>query len=272
MSEKQEMEDNKEAKTSVVKTATEPSRKIDGKSETVHSDAEEYRELEAHAIKANPVVDATVESETVLSDPEAAKETETEAGGEIDGKSETAPLDAEEEYRKMKEQAAKAKEYQEGWQRERASFDNFRKRMAREQDEKIKNANAALLESLVPTLDNFDMAMAAIENAGPGSVDSLKKGVLMVFKQLKDAILESGMEEINAAVGQKFNPDWNEAVKHRESNEVPEEHVIEQIRKGYKFKDRLIRPAEVVVATPKAVNSTNAAGNQISAEEASAKD
>ena len=271
MSEKQETEDNKEAKTGVVKTATETSRKIDGKSETVNSDAEEHRELEAQAVKSNPVGHATAESEAVPSDLEAAKETETEASGENDGKSETAPLDAE-EYRKMKEQAAKAKEYQEGWQRERASFDNFRKRIVREQDEKIKNANAALLESLVPTLDNFDMAMAAIENAGPGSVDSLKKGVLMVFKQLKDAILESGMEEINAAIGQKFNPDWNEAVKRRESNEVPEEHVIEQIRKGYKFKDRLIRPAEVVVAKPTAVNSTDAAGNQISAEEASAKD
>lgn len=216
MSEDTKQEDNKESKTGVGKTATDSSRKIDGKSET------------------------------------------------------TVVLDAE-EHRKMKEQSAKAKEYLDGLQRERAAFENYKKRAAEERDEKIKYANEALLRSLVPALDNFDMAMAYIENAGPGSVDSLKKGVLMVFKQLKKAILESGMEEINTAVGQKFNPAWHEAVEYRESNEVPEGHVIEQTRKGYKLKDRSIRAANVVVARPKAVDSAGGVADNTSAE-ASAKD
>lgn len=217
-------------------------------------------------IEAEPVGGGKdAEPEAAFSEPEAAKESETEAGEEIDGKSETtAALDAE-EHRKMKEQADKAEEYWDRLLRLQAEFDNFKKRAARERSQDIKYANQALLESLIPALDNIDMAMAAIENAGQGSVDSLKKGVFMVFKQLKEAIRESGMEEINA-VGQMFNYKWHEAVEQRANSEVSEGQVIEQIRKGYKLKDRLIRPAKVIVAKPAAVDSTDGADNQTSAE------
>lgn len=218
-------------------------------------------------IDAKPVGGSeAAEPEAIPSEPEIAKETETEAGGENDGKSEaTVTLDAE-KHRKMKEQADKAAEYWDRLLRLQAEFDNFKKRTARERSQAIKYANEALLESLIPALDNFDMAMVVIENAGSNPVDSLKQGVNMVFKQLKDAVQESGMEEINAAVGQKFNYDWHEAVEYRESKEVPEEHVIEQIRKGYKLKDRLIRPAKVIVAKPEAVDSAGDVANKTSAE------
>ncbi len=222
-------------------------------------------------IEAEPVGGGeAAEPEAAFSEPEAAKESETEVGKESDGKSEsTAALDAE-EHRKMKEQADKAEEYWDRLLRLQAEFDNFKKRAARERSQAIKYANEALLESLIPALDNFDMAIAAIENAGANSVDSLKQGVNMVFKQLKDAIRESGMEEINA-VGQMFNYKWHEAVEQRESSEVPEGQVIEQIRKGYKLKDRLIRPAEVIVAKPRVVDSADSVANKTS-EEVSAKD
>ena len=153
-------------------------------------------------IEAEPVGGGeAAEPAAAFSEPEAAKENETEAGKKIDGKSETVTLDAE-THRKMKEQADKAEEYWDRLLRLQAEFDNFKKRAARERSQAIKYANETLLESLIPALDNIDMAMTAIENAEPDSVDSLKKGVNMVFKQLKDAIRESGMEEIDAAVGQ----------------------------------------------------------------------
>ena len=212
-----------------------------------------------------------IEPESIPPEPEIAKGSETEAGEEIVGKSETpVTLDAE-EYRKLKAQTDKAKEYLEGLQRERADFINYKKRAAQERSEAIEKAKADLLASLVPALDNFDMAMDAIENAGQSSVDSLKKGVCMVFKHLNDAILESGMEEINAAVGQMFNPHLHEAVEERENSEVPKGQVIEQIRKGYKLKDRLIRPARVVVAKAKAALLADEVGNKSSAEESSAE-
>ena len=217
-------------------------------------------------IEAEPVGGGeAAEPEAAFSEPEAAKENETEAGKESDGKLETVTLDAE-THRKMKEQANKAEEYWDRLLRLQAEFDNFKKRAARERSQAIKYANEALLESLIPALDNVDMAITAIENAEPDSVDSLKKGVNMVFKQLKEAIRESGMEEIDAAVGQKFNYDWHEAVEYRESNEVPEGQVIAQIRKGYKLKDRLIRAAKVIVAKPEVVDSADGADNKTSAE------
>ena len=270
MSEETKQEDNEEAKTGVVKTATEPDGKIEGKSKTVDLDSEEHRELEAQTNKANPVGDESAEPESVPSKPEIAKESKTEAGEEIDGKSETTVVLDAEEYRKMKEQADKAKEHWDQWLRCLADFDNFKKGAARERSEAVEKAKVELLKSLIPALDNFDMAMAYIENAGQGSVDSLKQGVNMVFKQLKSAIRELGMEEIHA-VGQMFNHDWHEAVEQRESNEVPEGHVIEQTRKGYKLKDRLIRAANVVVAKPKVVDSADSVANKTSAE-VSAKD
>lgn len=219
----------------------------------------------ADNIEMKPVGGETIEPKSIPSEPEIAKGSKTEVGEEIGEKSEPpVTLDAE-EHRKLKEQADKAKEYRDGWQRERASFENYKKRMARERSEAIEKAKAELLEPLIPALDNFDMAMDAIENAGPDSADSLKQGVDMVFKQLKKAILESGMEEINA-VGQKFDPAWHEAVEQRESREVPEGHVIEQTRKGYKLKDRLIRPANVIVAKAAAVDSADSVANNASAE------
>ena len=219
-------------------------------------------------MQAKPVDDSGEASEpnAVPSEPYVVKETDTEAGEEIVGKAETVTLDAK-AHRKMKEQADKAAEHWDRLLRLQAEFENYKKRAARERDEKIKNANEALLESLVPALDNFDMAITAIEK----SADSLKQGVDMVFKQLKKAILESGMEEIHTAVGQKFNPAWHEAVEYRESDEVSEGLVIEQIRKGYKLKGRLIRAAEVVVAKSKAVRLADGAGNPSAAEEASAE-
>ena len=82
----------------------------------------------------------------------------------------------------------------------------------------------------------------------------------MVHKQLRDVIKDSGMEEIDAA-NQAFDPAWHEAVSQQESEEVPEGQVLQQLRKGYKLKERLIRPANVIVAKAKSASndSENAA-------------
>ena len=104
------------------------------------------------------------------------------------------------------------------------------------------------MEKLVPILDNFDMAMAASQTAPADAASSaLQAGIAMIHQQLKSALTESGLEEIDAA-GQKFDPNWHEAVSQQESAQVPEGQVLQQLRKGYKLRDRLIRPATVVVA------------------------
>ena len=155
-----------------------------------------------------------------------------------------------EEYQALVDSGDKAAENWDRFVRLNAEFDNFKKRAARDRLEAIKYANESLLESLIPTLDNFEMAMSAAEGATSQTIDSLKQGIEMVHKQLKEVIKESGMEEIDAR-DQVFDPAWHEALSQYETDEAPEGQVIQQIRKGYKLKERLIRPANVIVAKAK---------------------
>ena len=83
--------------------------------------------------------------------------------------------------------------------------------------------------------------------AQDNSADSLKAGVAMIAEQLKSLLVDSGLEEIDAA-GKAFDPNFHEAVSQQETADVPEGQVVQQLRKGYKLKERLIRPATVIVA------------------------
>jgi molecular chaperone GrpE len=152
-----------------------------------------------------------------------------------------------EQLEELKARAAKADEHWERLLRTTADFDNFKKRAAREKQEAIRFANEALIEKLVPVLDNFEMAINAAKAAGNETAQSMQTGITMIQQQLKAALVEAGLEEIDAA-GQKFDPNWHEAVSQQETTEVPEGHVVQQLRKGYKLRERLLRPATVVVA------------------------
>jgi molecular chaperone GrpE len=147
----------------------------------------------------------------------------------------------------LKAQAAKAKEHYDQLLRTTADFDNFRKRAARERQEAVKFANESLLQKLIPALDNFDMAIAAAAGAKEGAAQSLQTGVNMILSQLRSALTESGLEEIDAT-GKAFDPNFHEAVSQQETNDVPEGHVVQQLRKGYRLRERLLRPATVIVA------------------------
>ena len=91
------------------------------------------------------------------------------------------------------------------------------------------------------------MAQAAAQNAGDDKLSSLQAGVAMIQQQLKTVLTEAGVEEIDAA-GKPFDPTLHEAVSQRETSEIPEGQVFQQLRKGYKLRDRLLRPATVIVA------------------------
>ena len=154
-----------------------------------------------------------------------------------------------EQIAELKTRAAKADENWDRLLRTTADFDNFKKRAAREKIESAQYATASVLQKLLPILDNFEMALAAAQNATgtPGGIASFQSGVTMIQQQLKSVLVESGLEEIEAA-GKPFDPNFHEAVSEQESADVPEGHVLQQLRKGYKLKERLLRPATVVVA------------------------
>ena len=124
-----------------------------------------------------------------------------------------------------------------------ADFDNFRKRAQREKDEARQFANQGLLEKLLPVLDNFEMALTAVKDADP----SVRDGVQMILDQLLGVLKESGVAPVDA-MGHPFDPNLHEALSQEETTEVEEGTVVQQVQRGYKLNDRLVRPARVVVA------------------------
>ena len=190
------------------------------------------------------------------------KATELDGAKPVTG--EAAPGDAEplvrvgaaaispEQLDELKQRADKADEHWDRLLRTSADFENYKKRAVREKQEAIKFANESLLQKLIPVLDNFDMALAAAQANQAQPVQSLQQGVNMIFQQLKGALAEAGLEEIEAA-GKPFDPNLHEAISQKETADAPEGQVVQQLRKGYRLRERLLRPATVVVAkTPAA--------------------
>lgn len=129
--------------------------------------------------------------------------------------------------------------------RSQADFDNYKKRAAREKEDAVKYANSSLLQRLVSILDNFELGLAAAKTESEQS--PIYSGMVLVQKQLNDLLEENGLQAIEAE-GKKFDPNLHEAIAH-EPSETPEGTVIRQARRGYRFKDRLLRPARVVVSS-----------------------
>lgn len=130
--------------------------------------------------------------------------------------------------------------------RSQADFENYKKRSAREKEEAIKYANSSLLEKLIAIVDNFELGLEAARAEGEKS--PVFSGMNMVLKQLMDFLTDSGLQPIDAT-GQKFDPNLHEAIAHEPSDKFPEGIVVRQTRRGYKMKDRLLRPSSVVVSS-----------------------
>jgi molecular chaperone GrpE len=166
-----------------------------------------------------------------------------------------APLTAE-ETDELRAKATQAAQWHDQWLRAAAELDNFKKRAARERQEAVRFANEGFLQKLVPVLDNIDMAAAALAGGQTGSLQALQTGVAMILQQLRSVLAEVGLEEVDAT-GKPFDPNLHEAVSQETSTEAAEGQVLRQLRKGYKLRERLLRPAAVVVA--KAASKEDAA-------------
>ncbi len=130
--------------------------------------------------------------------------------------------------------------------RSQADFDNYKKRAAREKEEAMKYANSSLLERLIAIVDNFELGLSAARSEGEKS--PVYAGMSMVLKQLTDFLADNGLQPIDAE-GEKFDPNLHEAIAHEPSTAAPEGTVIRQTRRGYRLKDRLLRPSSVVVSS-----------------------
>jgi len=130
--------------------------------------------------------------------------------------------------------------------RSQADFENYKKRAAREKEEAVRFANSSLLERLIAIIDNFELGLSSARAEGEQS--PIYSGMMLVLKQLNDFLADNGLQPIEAE-GRPFDPNWHEAIAHEPSNKVPEGKVIRQTRRGYRFKDRLLRPSSVVVSS-----------------------
>jgi molecular chaperone GrpE len=177
---------------------------------------------------------------------DAMTEPDQEADVKVAGQPKEAVLNRE-EAAALKADAEKARHYYDQWLRTTADLDNYKKRATRERQDAIRFANEGIIEKLIPVLDNLDSALAAATTANTPALQSLQTGISMVCQQLKTVLTDAGLEEIDAS-NQPFDPNWHEALSQQPSADVPEGQVIQQLRKGYKLRDRLLRPAGVVVA------------------------
>jgi molecular chaperone GrpE len=139
---------------------------------------------------------------------------------------------------------AERDEYLDHLRRVQADFENYRKRMLREQTAHVERATEGLIEQLLPVLDAFDLALL---NSGTDA-ERLRKGLELVYSELLGVLEKAGLERIDAR-GKPFDPAEHEAVMQVERPEGAEEHgVLDVMRTGYRLKDRVLRPAMVKVA------------------------
>lgn len=147
----------------------------------------------------------------------------------------------------LEKKEAQLKELREDYLRALAEWDNYRKRMENEFAEFKKFAKVEFLTKILPVLDNFDRALAGAE-LNP-NFESFFKGIEIIERQLRDVLKSMGLVEYSG-LGEIFDPTLHEAVGVVMSNDHPENTIVEEISKGYKVGDRVIKPAKVLVSKP----------------------
>lgn len=180
--------------------------------------AEEAAQAEAEAAEAEPAAETAVEDEK----PEAAPAAEAEPA-------------AEEPLRDQ-------------FIRLQADFDNFRKRMQRERAELYTRANEDIINELLSVLDHFEMGLETAEKHETEA--GVINGFRMVYDQMLKALTKFGLQQLDA-MDNEFDPHNHEAISHLPSADVEENHVMAQVRRGYKLGEKLLRPAQVVVSSGK---------------------
>ncbi len=126
-----------------------------------------------------------------------------------------------------------------------ADFENFRKRVERERREDRDRAVMQLAESLLPVLDNFERALSVHRDP---AYEEYHRGFEMIYRQLIDLLGEHGVTRMESPVGRPFDPHLHHAFDRAESSEHPEGTIIDEVQAGYRFRDRVLRPAQVRVA------------------------
>ena len=149
------------------------------------------------------------------------------------------------EPNELEEAKKQRDEYLSGWQRAKADFINYKKEEMKRLEEISQYGNVDLIKDMISVLDNFDLGLRSLEKAGP-----VEKGVYLIKSQMEDILKKRGVEKIDIKPGDQFDPNVAEAL-----SEVPSDHpagtVVEQIEPGYRLRDKIVRPARVIISKEK---------------------
>jgi molecular chaperone GrpE len=145
----------------------------------------------------------------------------------------------------LEDKSKQCDEYLDKLQRTAAEFDNYKKRTAREKEAVYSDAVSDVVLAFLPIIDNLDRALQV--SANDENAQSLREGVEMVSRQMKDAMMKFGVEEIQS-VGEAFSPELHNAVMHIEDDAYGENIIVEEFQKGYVLKEKVIRYSMVKVA------------------------
>ena len=179
-------------------------------------------------------------NEDIVKDETATESQEKETPDEEDSKAEETQS---EENKKLQEAYDKLNQQ---YIRLAADFDNYRKRQEQERESLVKYGTENALKKMLEVLDNFERGQKALE--GVEDSEKIKECFQLVHKQVWDTLSKLGLEEIKA-VGEEFDPNFHEAVMQTPTTEHPEHTVINELQKGYKVGDKILRPTLVNVAT-----------------------
>ncbi len=222
----------------------EPNQEKHKKDSALSSDILNMKNKDAELSKSAPVADNkdNIKEEKEASSEETQEEVVLDFISSLKKSYEEKLAAKEAELAKLKDQLLRA----------HADFDNARKRMLRDKTEALELANKGLLEELLPVLDHFQMALKSVVSAEniEGNFKTMLKGFELIYNQLLDVLSKAGLEPFDVK-GKPFDPNTCEAIAVLETDEHPEGTIIEQVRRGYNYKQKLLRAAHVVVAKGK---------------------
>lgn len=204
-------------------------------------DEQKMKEMQQEIDEAEAEENAADEAEA----SETAEASESDAA-EADAAAEAEAPDEDAAALKAQVESLKAalEEKDNRVKRLQADFENFRRRTSKEREELANVVTQDLLKSMLPILDNFDRAMAAEQKDN----ESFQKGVEMIYTQLNETLKNAGLELIDTA-GQKFDPNFHQAVMRVENPDLEDDTIAQELQKGYIVKGRVIRPSMVQVVS-----------------------
>tara|TARA_B100000282_G_C31531277_1_gene398576 strand:- start:41 stop:646 length:606 start_codon:yes stop_codon:yes gene_type:complete len=150
--------------------------------------------------------------------------------------------------KRVQDTYSKNEDLQDKYVRVLADLENLKRRQIKERDEAVQRTRSQIMGDLLPSLDAFQMGMQEAEK--DESTKNIFVGISMAFKQMENVLGEYGLEIINPD-GSEFDPKFHEALSYQESDDVKEGFVLKTIRIGYRIKDKLLRPASVIISKGK---------------------